>query len=118
MPISHTLEEMIQKYTAKMNPTQVGTNYQNAKTIAVNRYEEGVYNYFALMPKVANVLSTLGVPAAVWGVYYGFVFQLEKYALKHNGATLNDIVTGLQQKFTQLGADPNVLSQLANLVVG
>jgi len=118
MPISHTLEEMVQKYTAKMNPTQVGNNYQNAKEIAINRYMEGTYNYFALMPRIANILSNLGVPAAVWGIYYAFAFKLQRYANKHSGTTLQDIVNALQQEFVTLGADPAVLAQLANLVVG
>ncbi len=118
MPISHTLEEMINKYTAKMNPTQVGTNYGNARTVAINRYMQGTYEYFASMPKIANVLSNLGVPAGVWGIYYAFVFKLTKYNIKHSGATLNDIVTALQQEFVTLGADPAVLAQLANMVVG
>jgi len=118
VPISHTLEEMVQKYTAKMNPTQAGTRYGNSKTIAVNRYMEGVYPFFALTPRVKNLIENLGVPPALEGIYLAFAYQLEHYARKHTGISLQDVVAALQQEFVTLGADPGVLSQLANLVVG
>jgi len=118
MAISHTLEEMIQKYTAKMNPTQVGTNYQNSKTIAVNRYEEGEAPFLALVPAIKNILESNGVSPGKQGVYFAFVFQLEKYAQKHGLASLDNINAGLQQKYVTEGADPAILSKLANLVTG
>jgi len=118
MAISHTLEEMIQKYTAKMNPTQVGNNYQNAKTVAINRYEEGEAPFMSLIPKIKNILESNGVSAGKQGQYFGFAFQLQKYALKHSLAELENINAGLQQKFTTEGCDPAILSQLANLITG
>jgi len=118
MPISHTLEEMVAKYTAKMNPQQAGTRYGNSKNIAVERYEEGVYPFFANIPKVKNILWNNGVPAGYQGIYFAFVNKLQRYADKQGGETLEDIVSALQQEFVTLGADPAVLSQLANLIVG
>jgi len=118
MPISHTLEEMVTKYTAKMNPTQVGTNYQNASAIAVGRYEEGVFPFFAIYPKVKNILWYNGVPAGQQGIYFAFAFKLQHYAQKQGNVSLQDIVASLQQEFVTLGAEPQILNQLANLVVG
>jgi len=118
MPISHTLEEMVQKYTAKMNPTQVGTNYQNAKTLAVNRYMEGTYEYFALTPKVKNVLWQNSVPAGQQVIYFAFAYKLQHYASHQGLGELDDIASALEQEFVTLGADPTILSQVANLIVG
>ena len=118
MPISHTLEEMVQKFTAKMNPTQVGTNYQNAKTLAVDRYMEGTYPYFALTPKIKNILGQYAVPAGQQVIYFAFAYKLQHYATHQQLAELDDITSALEQEFVTLGADPAVLSQVSNLVVG
>lgn len=118
MPISHTLEEMVSKYTAKMNPTQAGTRYGNSKQLAINRYEEGVYPFFANVPRVKNILGQLGVPAGKQGIYFAFVNKLQHYADKQSLQELQNIATALGQEFVVLGADPNVLAQLVNLIVG
>jgi len=118
MAISHTLEEMVSKYTAKMNPQQVGSRYQNSKTVAVNRYMQGFYPFMAVIPLVKNILESNGVSAGKQGQYFAFVFQLVKEAQKHSLQELANISAGLQQKFTTEGCDPSILSKLANLVVG
>jgi len=113
-----TLEGMITKFTDKMNPTRVGDRYQASATIAVNRYQEAMSPFVAIEERTRNILENVPVPAAQQGVYYAFSLKLTKYSLKHSGADLQSIANGLIQEYGSYGADPAVLTQLANLVLG
>jgi len=118
MPIVKTLADRVEKFKAKTPPDQTGARYGAVKDVAVTRYIEGSGVITAVRERVRNILESKGVPAGFHGVYYAFAFKLASKALSHEGPALEAIAEGLKQMFIAKGADPAILDEIANLIIG
>jgi hypothetical protein len=105
-------------FKGKTAPDRVGSRYGAVKSIAVDRYVDGISPVTAVREAVRNILESNGVPAGQHAGYYAFALQAAKYAFSHEGATLKKIVAGLKQKFAAFGCDPAILDQIAKLFTG
>jgi hypothetical protein len=110
---------MYQKWKAKFDPDTIATRFEQVKDIAQERYEAAQSVIATVVDEARNTLTDLGVPPAQWGMYLAFVEQLAKASFSHRGAVLEKIAAGLKARYvTALGADPTVLDQLAQIVIG
>jgi hypothetical protein len=118
VPVVKTLADRVEKFKGKTAPDRVGSRYGNAKSLAVDRYLDGVSPVTAIREAVRNILESEGVPAGLHVGYYAFALEAARAAFSHSGTTLVNIVAGLKAKYTAFGADPAILDKIAKLFVG
>lgn len=118
MPKPKTLAERYSKFVAKMAPDRVGTRYEAAKPVALNRYVENISGIVDIRERVRHLLSTMGVPSAEWALYISFAQKVASFAQHLSGDTLIARVEGAKANFVARGADPDILTKLTNLITG
>jgi len=119
VPITKTLRDRTEKFTAKTPADQTGARYGAVKEIAVGRFIDYASSIVEFRELVRNVLEAEGVPAGQQGMYYAFAQKLRRYAFSHSGDPLKAIVNGLISDFsTGKGADPAILKKIAAMILG
>ncbi len=121
MPIyKNSLVERYTKYNAKYpDATTMTSRLTAVRDIMQTRYQAGQSPVYNAVEATRNILETKGVPAGLHGVYYAFAQELAKSTMSHSGATLSKIVSGLKQKYvTAHNADPAILDEIVNVVIG
>lgn len=117
MPITKSLSDRVKKYTAKYNPDTIKARLTQVQGIAEDRLLDALPFVVTIREATRNILQTNGVPAGMHAVYYSFAFRVASKALKHTGETLDQILSGMIDRWvTAFGADPAILEQIANLV--
>ena len=114
--IVKTVTDAYTKFSKKTAADRVGTRYDAAKSIALDRYLDNVNPFVVVRETVREILESAGVPPAQHGSYYAFAFQLVSKALKHTGDSLKKSATGLKAKFTTLGLDPAILDKISAVI--
>lgn len=118
MPVVRNLAQRYEKFRAKTAPDRVGSRYDASKSIALERYLEGVTPSVSLREQARSLLDTLGVPAGHWAVYLSFIQHLSTKINKYDSATFDRFVSAVKLNWTIRGADPAVLDKLIMLVRG
>jgi len=117
MPITKSLSDRVKKYTAKYNPDTIKARLTQVQGIAEDRLLDALPFVVTIREATRNILQTNGVPAGMHAVYYSFAFRAASKAMKHTGETLDQILSGMIDRWvTAFGADPAILEQIANLV--
>ena len=117
MPVPRTLSDRVKKYVAKYSPDVVKARLQQVQGIAEDRFIDATPWIVTIREATRNILQSAGIPAGLHAVYYSFAMRLASKAMKHTGETLDQIISGMTDKWvTAYGADPAVLEQIANLV--
>lgn len=113
MPIVKKFLEASQKYSAKYSGTNVTTALTAVKTLMDARYEAAASVIYNAQEVARKVLSTNGVPPALWAPYIAFAEQIAKFQFSHSGLTLQKILSGLKSQYvTAHGCDPAVLDSI------
>jgi len=118
MPITKTLQDRFEKFSAKTPPDVTGARYAASKEIALPRFLEGSSAMAVIVELTRNILETAGVPAGHQGVYFGFAQRARKLAWSHSGDTLAKFIEGLKAEYVAKGCDPAILDKIAALIVG
>jgi len=114
-----SLKDMVVKYEAKYDGTNVTTAITAVKTIMDTRYEGAQSIIYSIVETVRDILSDTGVPSGQWAPYIAFAEELAKESFSHKGLTLEKIASGLKNQYvTMHNCDPSVLDSIIKAVLG
>lgn len=119
MPLFRLGVDRYQKFEKKWNPTVIGTRFTDVRDVALARAQEGLITFATIDQLVGPILDAYGVTGTDRGKYLGFAKKLLKHALRHKGEAAKKFASGLKQYYvTAMGADPAILDEIINVVMG
>jgi len=119
MAIVKTFGQAVSKYSLKYNGTNVTNRLTALGSLVEENYETGVSVTYNAVGIAKNVLANLGIPPGHWGYYISFAEEIAKYSVHYGGQTLQIRISAIMSYFvTAYQADPSVLTQIAQAVVG
>jgi len=90
---------------------ELAKEYAEALTYART---QGFGEYHSAWLDAKDILARMGVPSALWGLYKAFVNELIHKVKKKQELTKDQVI----QKWIDKGLDPDVLSEVADVVIG
>lgn len=119
MPIVKNLRDMYRKYEAKYSGANVTAVLTVVKPLMEAAYQGATIVMYDVVERTRVLLSNLGIPSTQWGKYISFAEKLAKKTFSFTGATLIVEATALKNEWvTAHGADPRILDDIINLIVG
>jgi len=119
MPLFKLGSDRYQKYERKYNPTVIGTRFTDIRELALRRAQEGLITFASIDQLVGPILDSYGITGPDRAKYLGFAKKLLKHALRHKGEAAKAFATGLKSYYvTAMKADPTVLDEIINVVMG
>jgi len=119
MPLYKTGSDMFQKYSAKFNPTVIGTRFGDVKDVALTRAQEGLNTVATVRELVKPILEEKGVAGGLKATYLAFATALLRHVVRNKGQSATKIAQGLKSYYvTSYGLDPAICDDIINVVVG
>jgi hypothetical protein len=119
MPLPKTGQNRFAKYSAKFDPTTVGTRFAQVREIALARAQEGLIAYASMQDLVKPILDNHGVAGTQRALYLGFANKLMKHVGRATGDAGVKLANGLKSLYvTAFGADPRILDEIIQVVAG
>ena len=110
---------MFRKYSAKFNPTVIGTRFTDVKDVALERAQEGLNAVATIRELVKPILESKGIAGGQKATYLAFATALLRHVLRNKGQSAINIAHGLKSYYvTAYGLDPAVLDDIIQVVVG
>ena len=119
MGIVKTFGQAVKKYATKYSGANVTARLTELGSLVEENYETGVSVTYNAVGIAKNILANLGVPPGHWGYYIAFAEEVARYSVHYGGQTLQIRISAIMSDFvTAYQADPSVLTQIAQAVVG
>jgi len=119
MPLYKSGSDMFQKYSAKFNPTVIGTRFGDVKDVALTRAQEGLNTVATVRELVKPILEEKGVAGGLKATYLAFATALLRHVVRNKGQSAAKIAQGLKSYYvTSYGLDPAICDDIINVVVG
>jgi hypothetical protein len=119
MGLPKTGQNRFAKYSAKYDPTTIGTRFGQVKDVALARAQEGLIAYASMQDLVKPILDKYGVAGTQRALYLGFANKLMKHIERATGEAGVKIANGLKSLYvTSFGADPAILDEIIQVVAG
>jgi hypothetical protein len=119
MPLYKSGLDMWKKYSAKFNPTVIGTRFTDVKDLALDRAQEGLNMVATVRELIRPILDQYGVGGGQRGTYLAFGLALMSHVVRQKGAVATATATGLKSYFTgSYGLDPHICDEIIQVVVG
>ena len=119
MTLYRTGIQRFKKWSAKYVPDVIGARFTEVKDVAFERAQEGLLDWASIQDIVRPILDKYGITATDRAKYLGFANKLYRIAIRHKGEALKKGAEGLKSYYvTFLNADPAVLDEIINAIVG
>jgi hypothetical protein len=119
MTLYRTGQWRFAKYSAKYDPTTIGTRFAQVKDVALARAQEGILLYASVQDLVRPILDKYGVTGTDRAKYIGFANKLLAHVLRAPSQSGAKYASGLKSFYvTALGADPAILDEIIQVVAG
>jgi len=119
MPIYKSGQARFEKYSAKYDPTTIGTRFGQVADVAKRRAQAGLLNWAAMQELVRPILDANGVNGPDRAKYLGFANKLLKHIGRATGDAAVAVASGLKSLYvTAYGADPAILDEIIQVVAG
>jgi len=119
MPLYKSGSDMFQKYSAKFNPTVIGTRFGDVKDVALTRAQEGLNTIATVRELVKPILEEAGIAGGLKATYLAFATALLRHVLRNKGESATKIAQGLKAYYTTAyGLDPAICDDIIQVVVG
>lgn len=107
------------KWSVKFDPATVSTRFTQVRDLALQLGQEGLTKYAALDDIIAPILDKYGISGNQRIPYRNFARKILRESDRFTGEALVKAVNAAKQYFVlKYGADPAVLDELAQAVVG
>lgn len=119
MPLYKAGLDMWKKYSAKYDPTTIGTRFGQVKDIALDRAQEGLNMIGTIRDLVRPILDKNGIGGGLRGTYLAFGTMLYRHIIRQKWEVASKTAAGLKQYFvTAYGLDPVILDDIIEVVAG
>ncbi|MEM2196416.1 MAG: hypothetical protein QXH10_09285 [Ignisphaera sp.] len=119
MPIYKTGAQMFKKYSAKFNPTVVGTRFTDVREVALDRAQEGLNVIGTARDLIRPILDEYGIGGGLRATYLAFGTALLRHAVRQKGDVAKKVANGLKSYFvTAYGLDPAVCDEIIQVITG
>jgi hypothetical protein len=107
------------KYSAKLDPTTIGTRFTQVRDVALERAQEGLITWASVQELVRPILDKYGVNGPDRAKYLGFANKLLKHISRATGDSATALAAGLKSFYvTSFKADPAILDEIIQVVAG
>jgi len=119
MTIYRKGQDRVAKYSAKYDPTTVGTRFGQVADIAKSRAQQGLITWAAVQDLVRPILDKYGVNGPDRAKYLGFANKLLTHISRATGEAATALASGLKSLYvTSFKADPAILDEIIQVVAG
>ena len=119
MPMYKTGQERFAKYSAKYDPTTIGTRFGQVADVAKARAQQGLIMWASVQDIVRPILDKYGVAGPDRAKYLGFANKLLKHVSRSSGESATAVASGLKSFYvTAFAADPAILDEIIQVVAG
>jgi len=119
MPTYKTGQARFEKYSAKYDPTTIGTRFGQVADVAKRRAQAGLMAWASMQELVRPILDKYGVNGPDRAKYLGFANKLLKHIGRATGESAVAVASGLKSFYvTAFGADPAILDEIIQVVAG
>ena len=109
--------DMVAKYTAKYNPTVVGTRFGDVKDVAIGRANTGLNAVDTIRSLVRPVLDEQGITGGTRATYLAFALKLWAHTQRQEQAAKEKIKEGLISYFEKAwGLSATILQAVADQI--
>ena len=119
MPMYKTGQARFAKYSAKYDPTTIGSRFTQVADVAKARAQQGLIMWASVQDIVRPILDKYGVAGPDRAKYLGFANKLLKHVSRSSGESATAISSGLKSFYvTAFAADPAILDEIIQVVAG
>lgn len=119
MPLVRTPQRRYSKWASKYVPDTISARFSQVETEAKERAEEGLIIFGNFDFEIAPILDKYGIAGPNRANYLAFARKVLRSAMRVTGKALDNQVLGLKAYWTTAyGADPTVLDEIINKVLG
>jgi len=119
MPLYKTGVDMYYKYSAKYNPTVIGTRFGDVQNEALRRAQSGLNAVGNVRDLVRPILDEYGITGGQRATYLAFGTALYRHIVRQKGEAAKKYAAGLKSYYVDtFGLDPAICDEIIQVVTG
>jgi len=119
MPLYKTGADRFAKYSAKFNPTVIGTRFGDVKDVALSRAQAGLNASATVQSLIQPILDKYGIAGGQRATYLAFGLALWRHIVRGKDQAGKVFADGIKSYYsTAFGLDPNILNEIIQVVAG